>query len=426
LRFTVRRPPTGEVSPCGHRPSGRDVACSVHVGVAPASIAGLALEDRLALAVSGCDVPARGASLRRIRSRDLFNPAESLVLQPRDQLAPATSHDCAVEPALLGDSRARLLDGPARRPGHRPHVKSLDPDHLEPPRRVGGAFLDPVLAPIPLACFQLSDCPFGLLAAIGTALAAAQPPLQHLQTPRLTRAKTGSVKQFAGRQCGRHGSAAVNADHAAIPRAADRVGDMRERDMPAACPITGNSVGLDTRGHRSRQAEPYPSDLRHPHPTEVAIQPFDVMGFHPDLPKAVMHTGFAPRRAAVCPSEEVPHGLREIPQRLQLHRLTPGTKPRVLGARLSQLRRLLYIARSYAARLPVPLLLHRQIPYISRVPAVRPQGFFLVNSRHQPKPRHVRTVTATTDIPSRKSRAPLGIGFLPGLKSRVSSQRRLR
>jgi hypothetical protein len=57
---------------------------------------------------------------------------------------------------------------------------------------------------------------------------------------------------------------------------------------------------------------------------------------------------------------------------------------------------------------------------------VRPQGFLLVNSRQQPKPRHVRTVTATTDIPSRSSRAPLGIGFLPGLKSRVSSQRRLR
>jgi len=154
LRFTVRRPPAGEVSPCCHRPSGGDVACSVHVGVAPASIAGLALEDRLALAVSGCDVPARGASLRRVRSRDLFNPAESLVLQPCDQLAPATSHDCAVEPALLGDSRARLLDGPARRPGHRPHVKSLDPDHLEPSRQVGGGLLDPVLAPIPLTGLQ--------------------------------------------------------------------------------------------------------------------------------------------------------------------------------------------------------------------------------------------------------------------------------
>src|SRR5258708_26476157 len=99
LRFTVRRPPSGEVSPCCHRPSGGDVACTVDVGVAPSSSAGFALEDRLALAVSGCDMLARGASLRRVRSRDLLDPAQSLVLQTRDQLTPANSADRAVEPA---------------------------------------------------------------------------------------------------------------------------------------------------------------------------------------------------------------------------------------------------------------------------------------------------------------------------------------
>src|SRR5258705_12599908 len=88
LRFTVRRPPTGEVSPCGHRPSGGDVACSVDVGVAPSGGAGLALEDRLALAVPGCDVPARRALFRRIRSRDLLDSAGSLGLEPCDELAP--------------------------------------------------------------------------------------------------------------------------------------------------------------------------------------------------------------------------------------------------------------------------------------------------------------------------------------------------
>ena len=102
MRFTVRRPPTGEVSPCGHRPSGGDVACSVDVGVAPTGGAGFALEDRLALAVSECDAPARGASLRRVRSRDLLDPAESLVLQARDELAPVASADRAVEPTFLG------------------------------------------------------------------------------------------------------------------------------------------------------------------------------------------------------------------------------------------------------------------------------------------------------------------------------------
>src|SRR4029077_14538640 len=142
--------------------SGGDVACSVDVGVAPACNAGLALEDRLALAVSGCDVPAGGATLRRVSSRDLFDPAESLVPQTCDQLAPATSSDRAVEPTFLSDSRPRVRDGAARRPGHRPHVKSLDPDPLEPPRQVGADFLDPVVAPIPLTGLQSRDRTFRL------------------------------------------------------------------------------------------------------------------------------------------------------------------------------------------------------------------------------------------------------------------------
>ncbi len=259
MRFTVRRPPSGEVSPCGHRPSGGDVACSVDVGVAPSGGAGFALEDRLALAVSGCDVPACGATLRRVRGRDLLDPAESLVLQTRDELTPATSADRAVEPTLLGDSRARLLDGAARGTGHRPHVKGLDSDHVESPREVGGRFLHPVLAPIPLAGFQLRDRPLRLLAAVGTALGAGQPLLQHLQPFRLTRAKTGCMQQFAGRQRGRHGNTAVDADHAAVARTGDRIGDVREGDMPAASPIPGNPVGLHTLWHRPRQAKSHPA-----------------------------------------------------------------------------------------------------------------------------------------------------------------------
>ncbi len=268
MRFTVRRPPTGEVSPCGHRPSGGDVACSVDIGVAPSGRAGLALEDRLALAVPGCDVPARGASLRRVRSRDLSYPAESLVLQTRDQQAPATSSDRAVEPTLLGHSRTRLLDGAARGTRHRPHIKGLDPDHVEPSCEIGGGFLDPVLTPIPLASFQCRDRPFRPLAAVGTAPGARKPLLQHLQSLRLTAGQTGCVQQLAGRQCGRYGNSTVNADHAGVARPGDRVGDVRERDVPAASPIPSDPVGLDTWWHWPRQAKPHPPDLGHPDPPE--------------------------------------------------------------------------------------------------------------------------------------------------------------
>ena len=104
MRFTVRRPPIGEVSPCCHRPSGGDVACGVDVGVAPAGSAGLALEDRLALAVFGSDVPARGASLRRIRGRDLLDPTISLVLQTRGEQSPAAAPDGPVQSAFLSNA----------------------------------------------------------------------------------------------------------------------------------------------------------------------------------------------------------------------------------------------------------------------------------------------------------------------------------
>jgi hypothetical protein len=200
----------------------------------------------LDLAVSRCDVPAGGASLRRVRSRNLLDPAESFVLQSCDEQTPPTSADRAVEPAFLSHSRARLFDGAPRRAGHRPHLEVLDPDHVEPPREVGGGFLDPVLAAVPLAGFQLRDRAFRLPAAVGTALTSGEPLLQHLQSLRLTRSKTGGVQQFTGGQRGRRNNTAVDTEHAAIARTDDRVWNMRKCDMPAASPIPGNPVGLDT------------------------------------------------------------------------------------------------------------------------------------------------------------------------------------
>lgn len=250
-----------------------------------------------------------------MRSRDLLDPAESLVLQTCDEQAPATSADRAVKPPLLSDTRTRLLDGAARRTRHRPHVQLLDPNQVKPPRQVSGGLLEP------------------------------------------------------------------------------------------------------------RQPKSHPSDLGHPHPTEAAIQPLNVSRFEAHLSKSLVHTGFTPRRAAVRASKEVLHGLREVTQRLLLDRLTSGTKPRVLGAGLCQLRGLLQIAGSLPSPLPVLLLFHRQIPDIPRVSAVPQQCLFLLRGRQQSKPRYIRTVTTTTDTsgPSRPARA--GIGFPAGLKSRVSNRR---
>ncbi len=138
MRFTVRRPPLGEVSPCCHRPSGGDVACSVDVGAASARCAGLALEDRLALAIFRCGVPAHRASLRRVRGRDLLDPTVSLVLQPGGEKPPTAAADRPIQSALLSNTNTRLIDGPSRGASHRPHVEGFDPDRVEAARDVSG------------------------------------------------------------------------------------------------------------------------------------------------------------------------------------------------------------------------------------------------------------------------------------------------
>ncbi len=370
MRFRVRRLPSGEVSPCGHRPSGGDVACSVDVGVAPSSGAGFALENRLALTVPRSDVPARGASLRRVRGRNLFDPTVSLVLQTRGQKAPTAPADSSVQPAFLSNTHTGLLDSSARSADHRTHVEGFDADRVEATREVSGDFFDPVLAPVGLTRSQIRDRQLRSGTPVRATVGPGEPLLQHLQPLGLAEAQARGAQQFTGRQRCRHRNAAVDTNHATIAWTGDGFRNVGERHMPAASPITGDPVGLDARGHRPRHAKPHPAHFGHPHPTKATVDALDVTRFQRDLPKPFMHTSFAPRRATVSAAEEVAHGLCEIPLCLLLHRLTSGTKPRVLSAGLGQLRALLQIARGFAARLPVPLLLDRQIPHVPRVPAV--------------------------------------------------------
>ena len=111
---------------------------------------------------------------------------------------------------------------------------------------------------------------------------------------------------------------------------------------------------------------------------------------YPDLSEALMLAGLAPRRTAMGAGEKIPHGLREVTQRLLLHRLGPGRQPVVFGADLRQLRGLLVVPRSATARLPKLLLLHGQIPYEPRMPAMLQQHHLLGRRRQQPEPRHIR------------------------------------
>ena len=120
-----------------------------------------------------------------------------------------------------------------------------------------------------------------------------------------------------------------------------------------------------------------------------------------------MHTGFAPRRAAVRSGEKVAHRLGEVPQRLLLHGLRAGRQPVVLGAGRGQLSTLLVVAGRAATGLPVLLLLDGQVPHIPGVATMLRQHRPLLSSRKQPISRHASNVAATTD------KSPKGDAAIP-------------
>ena len=399
MRFTVRRRASAKVSPCCHRPSGGDVACSVYVGVARTSLAGLALENRLALTVFGSDMPAQAASLRRVRGRDVLDPARGFMLQTRSEQAPTAAGDRTVQTAFLGNTPTRLLHRCPRRAGHRTHVKCFNADRIEPAYDIRGGFFDPVLTSVGLAGLEVRDCSLCASSPVGATLGAGQALLQHLQPPGLTAAQARGVQQLTGRQGGRHRNATVDAHHGAVAGRGEGFRCVGERDMPAAGPITGDAVGLHAFRNRPRQAKPDPTDLGHPHTAQPAVQTLDVMSFHRDLPEALMHTRFAPRRAAMRCREKVTHRLGEIPQRLLLHRLRACRQPIVLGAGRGQLSTLLDITRRAATRPPVQLLLDRQVPHIAGVAAMLGHDHRLLGTRKQPVSLTPCKLAVTTDNP---------------------------
>ena len=94
-------------------------------------------------------------------------------------------------------------------------------------------------------------------------------------------------------------------------------------------------------------------------------------------------------------------------------------QPRVLGPRLSELPALLQVARrARPARVPVPVLLHGQVPHVPGMAAVAAQHRLLGGGGEQPVPRHANTLATTTDISEEVKRR-----FLPGLKAGVSTPR---
>ncbi len=174
MRFTVHRPPCGEVSLCWYRPSGGDIAGCVHVGVARRGFAGDACEDRLALAVFARDVPTYRASLRRVRGCDPFEPARGLVVEPGNQPTPPLMTDGAVEAPFLRYPSARVFHCAARGAGHRPHVEVLHANGVESARQIGRRLFDPIASPVGFTRLELRNRQFDARSAVGATLARAR------------------------------------------------------------------------------------------------------------------------------------------------------------------------------------------------------------------------------------------------------------
>ena len=412
LRFTVHRPASAEVSPCCHRPSGGDVACGVHVGIARPRVAGDALENRLTLTVFRRDMPAAGASLRRARCRDEFNPPRSFVLQPGHQQSPPLAADLAVEAPFLRDAGARAFTSPARRARHRTDLQVLDTDGIEAACHIGAGLLHPVTAAICFTGTQPRNGQLGSCAPVRSAPRPGQTSLQSAQPFGFTGTKARNPQQVPAGQRNRDRHTAIHTNHAAITGSRDRVGDGSKSDVPTPRPIQTDSVGLHGVGDDARPAERHPTELGYPYLPIAAAEPLDVARFESDLPESFLLAGLAPRRATVGAVKKVAHRLGEVAQRLLLHSLRSGCQPVVFGAGRCQLGTLLVVAGRLAAWLPVLVLLHGQIPHKPGMATVFGQYCRLLRAGKQPKPAHINNLGSTTDNRSKGGKRR----FLPRLK----------
>ncbi|MDT5355808.1 MAG: hypothetical protein QOJ56_4340 [Mycobacterium sp.] len=417
MRFTVRGPARAEVSPCCHRPSGGDVACGVHVSIARPRSAGDALEIRLALAVFRRDMPAVGASLRRVRCWNEFDPPQGLVRQPCNQQSPSLAANLTVEAPFLRDVGAWAFTRTTRRPGHSTHIQILDADGVEPTRQIGGGLFHPVTAAI---CFAGAQPRNGQLRSCAPMRSAARPGqtlLQSAQPLSFTSTKARNAQQVPGGQRNRHRHAAINTNNAPIIGSRHRLSDGSKSDVPTPRPIQIDSVGLHRVGDVAGPPEPHPTDLRYPYLPIAAAQPPNVAQLKTDLPESFIRAGLTPRRATVGAVKKVAHRLREVPQRLLLYGLRPGCQPVAFGAGRRQLRTLLVVTGRSAARLPVLLLLHSQIPHKPGMATVLGHCSRLLRAGKQAEPAHINNVGITTDNLSKGGTWR----FLPRPKPRVST-----
>ena len=341
-------------------------------------------------------------------------PARSLVLQPPNQQAPAGGKDLPVQPGLPSDVTAGADGGSPRTAAHVLDPQVLDADHVEPASEIGGDFLDPVFARVGLVCPQSRYCQLRSAPAPGPSPGAGQLPLQQCEPPLAAAGQSRHMEHLSGRQRGGNSNTAVDAYHLSGSRGRDRLRDGGEGDVPAACSVQGDAVGLRSLRERPRPTELHPADFGHPDPAGLPAEPADMPRLDRNDPEAFMPPGLAPRGPTMCSGKVVGHGPGEVPQRLLLDHLAPCLQPLEVSTRLCELATLLRPARrARPARTPPRVLLTRQVPNESGLRAVSAQRYLLRGRGIQPIPGHDSNITATTDKarePKRRCPRPEGRG----------------
>ncbi|SCK44829.1 hypothetical protein H180DRAFT_03965 [Streptomyces sp. WMMB 322] len=423
LRFAVLRPGSpGTLPALHHRMSCGciDVLRRVHIRVDRVSTRA-ASEDRLALSVLCCHVPACGATLGRISRRHQNHPAWCLVLGALEQAAPGMLQDRPVQPGLLAYIPSGRFASALRTSHHRCHPQILECHPVESPGQVGGDLLGPVLAPVCLAGLGAADGGLEPGSPLGSACGFGKASLKPRQPCSLKLRWHGAGQQLSGRQRCRDGDAAVDTHCRTTVRCRDRGRYHCERNVPASGAIPRHSVGLGP-GYGAGPTKAHPANFRDSNLSHSAGQSPYVGRLDGGDPEALMPASLAPRRPAVSPCEEIGHRLTEVSQRLLLHRDRSRSQPAEHGPGLSQLTASLGEARRRTTPLcPPRLLLNAQIPHVPGMTAVPNEPHHLIGRGLQPETGHSKnlwlgndkSLCKDTEAPRIEFRSGLSVGASP-------------
>ncbi len=393
MRFTHQRDPYGRLSACADGPPGRDVDCRIHVRVRQVP-AGYAPENRLALTVLRCAMPADVAGLRSKCGIHPLDPPRRLLFQATNQGAPTVGQDAPIQAcfgaATVREVRTWLVGirselGP---PGELPNPQIFHADQIKPPRDFRACLLNPVSTTVDSTGVKPGDRDLDPQVAPGATSAAREATLQALQASSLSARPPRANQKLPGAQGGRHSHTAVDTDDLARHRRRDLGGKDSERDVPPPCSVPGNPVG-PCSGHRSGEAKPHPADLRHIHRRPLAAELHESGCLRADDPEAFVLPGFAPRRPPSGAAVEVLESLVEIAERLLLNGLRTCLQPIGSSSRLRQLPCLLDIPGCWplVAREHRPLL-NSQVPHIPGVSTALLQRALLCGTGVHPEAGH--------------------------------------